>query len=195
MCAVAPARNDRPVPHDALGAGGPGGGGRSAARRGNRWRPAGDSLRTSRSRGFTLIEILVVVALIAVAATVISVSLGDGLSGARVRAASRDLVAALRYTRGQAIVKREQQTLRIDVEQRRYRAPGKSWVELPKDMTMKLFTARSELEEEGVGRIRFFPDGSSTGGHVELVHGGASWRVEVVWLTGEIGVREAGDPR
>ena len=147
----------------------------------------------ARRRGFTLIEILAVVALIALAMTLISVSVGSGLSGARVRAASKDLVAALRYTRGQAVVKREQQTLSIDVEQRRYRAPGKSWVELPKDMTMKLFTARSELEEEGVGRIRFFPDGSSTGGHVDLLHGEATWRIEVVWLTGDITLREARD--
>jgi general secretion pathway protein H len=60
-------------------------------------------------------------------------------------------------------------------------------------MSMKLFTARSELEEEGVGRIRFFPDGSSTGGHIDLLHKDAVWRVEVLWLTGEVSVREGGD--
>lgn len=136
---------------------------------------------------------LVVVALIALAATVVSVSVGSGLSGARVKAASRDLVAALRYTRGQAIVKHEQKTLSVDVEQRRYRAPGKSWVELPKDMTMKLFTARSELEEEGVGRIRFFPDGSSTGGHIDLLKDSAMWRIEIMWLTGDVKLREGED--
>lgn len=146
-----------------------------------------------RARGFTLVEILAVVALIALAVTLVAVSVGDGLKGAKVRAASRDLVAALRYTRGQAIVKREQKTLSVDVEQRRYRAPGRPWVELPKDMDMKLFTARSELEEEGVGRIRFFPDGASTGGHIDLVRGEATWRVDVNWLTGEIRAIEGPD--
>ena len=146
-----------------------------------------------RHRGFTLVEILVVVVLIALAVTLGTTMISGGLTGARVKAASRDLVAALRYTRGQAIVKREQKTLTIDVEQRRYRAPGKAWVELPKDMTMKLFTARSELEEEGVGRIRFFPDGSSTGGHVDLMREDAVWRVEVMWLTGAVSVREGED--
>lgn len=146
-----------------------------------------------RARGFTLVEILAVVALIALAVTLVAVSVGDGLKGAKVRAASRDLVAALRYTRGQAIVKREQKTLSVDVEQRRYRAPGRPWVELPKDMDMKLFTARSELEEEGVGRIRFFPDGASTGGHIDLVRGEATWRVDVNWLTGEIRMIEGAD--
>lgn len=147
-----------------------------------------------RARGFTLIEILAVVALIALAVTLVAVSVGDGLTGAKVRAASRDLAAALRYTRGQAIVKREQKTLSVDVEGRRYRAADRSWVELPKDMDIKLFTARSELEEEGVGRIRFFPDGASTGGHIDLIRGEAVWRIDVNWLTGEIRILEGDSP-
>ena len=146
-----------------------------------------------RARGFTIIEVLAVMALIALAATVVVVSVGDGLTGAKVRAASRDLVAALRYTRGQAIVKREQKALTVDVEQRRFQAPGRPWVDLPKDMDMKLFTARSELAEDGVGGIRFFPDGASTGGHIDLIRGEATWRVDVNWLTGEIRMIEGGE--
>lgn len=138
------------------------------------------------ARGFTLIEILAVVALIAVAMMLAAVTMGDGLSGMRVKAASRDLVAALRYTRGQAIVKREAMALAIDVNARRYRAPGRKWVELPRNMTMKLLTARTEMEDEGIGRIRFFPDGASTGGHIELEMRQAIWRIEINWLTGEV---------
>lgn len=152
-------------------------------------------MRMRRARGFTLIEILAVVALIALCVTLVAVSIGDGLTGAKVKAASRDLAAALRYTRGQAIVKREQMTLSVDVENRRYRAANRSWVELPKDMDIKLFTARQELEEEGVGRIRFFPDGASTGGHIDIIRGERVWRVDVNWLTGEIRILEDEDGR
>ncbi len=147
------------------------------------------------ARGFTLIEILAVVALIALAMTLVAVTVGDGLSGARVKAASRDLVAALRYTRGQAIVKRESQAMAIDVDGRRYRAPGRKWVELPRNMVMQLETARTEMEAEGIGRIRFFPDGASTGGNVELELGEAVWRIEVNWLTGEVSMLEPKDQR
>ena len=76
-------------------------------------------------RGFTLVEILAVIALIALAMTLVAVTVGDGLTNARVKGASRDLVAALRYTRGQAIVKRESMALAIDVDGRRYRAPAR----------------------------------------------------------------------
>ncbi|HET9049999.1 MAG TPA: GspH/FimT family pseudopilin [Chiayiivirga sp.] len=147
----------------------------------------------NKARGFTLVEIIAVMALIALAMTLVAVTVGDGLSGARVKAASRDLVAALRYTRGQAIVNRESQALAIDVEGRRYRAPGKKWVELPKHMEMKLETARSEMEDDSTGRIRFFADGASTGGNVELSLGEVIWRIEINWLTGEVVVIEPKD--
>lgn len=148
-----------------------------------------------RARGFTLIEMLVVVALIAVATSLIAVVVSQSLDGAKVRAASRDLAAALRYTRSQAIVKREPQALTVYVEERGYQAPGRPRVELPRQMDMKLLTAASEQVDRGVGRIRFFPDGSSTGGHVELMREGAVWGIDIAWLTGEVTLRDAaGEP-
>lgn len=143
-----------------------------------------------RTRGFTLVEVIAVVALIALAATVVAVSVGGGLSGARVRAASKDLTAALRYTRGQAIVEREQKTLLLDLENRSYTAPDREPVELPQGMEIRLVTARQELEGEGAGRIRFFPDGSSSGGRITLVRGEAEWQIEVEWLTGKVVLRD-----
>lgn len=139
-----------------------------------------------RQRGFTLVEIIAVVALIALATTLVAVSVGTGLEGARIRAAGKELAAALRYTRTQAIVKRESQALLIDVDERSYQAPGRKPVTLPRELEVKLLTAAEELTEDGVGGIRFFADGSSTGGHVELLREGAGWRIDIGWLTGEV---------
>ena len=142
--------------------------------------------RRGAARGFTLIEIMVVVALIAVLTGVIAAVISGGLGSARVRAASKDLVAALRSTRAMAVVQRESQVLVLDVERRAYQAPGRDWVELPKDMEMSMLTAADEQLDEGKGQIRFFPDGSSTGGNIELSRGEALWRIEIGWLTGEV---------
>ena len=139
-----------------------------------------------RARGFTLIEIVVVIALIGIVATVAALSFSRSLSGARIEAASRDLVAALRYTRGQAIVKGEQKVLVLDLEHNTYQAPAKGSVELPKDMDLRLTTAQQELVDENKGGIRFFPDGSSTGGNIAVVLGQREWKINVGWLTGEI---------
>ena len=104
-------------------------------------------------------------------------------------------MAALRYTRGQAIVKGEQKVLTLDLEHNTYEAPGKSSKELPKDMKLRLTTAQQELVSDTSGGIRFFPDGSSTGGNIAVVLGEREWRINVGWLTGEITLDETESKR
>lgn len=142
------------------------------------------------ARGFSLLELMAVLILIAIAVTIASVSFANSLSSARVQAVSRDLVAALRYTRGQAIVKGQQKTLDVDLEDMSYTAPGKSAVKFPDKVEIKLLTAQNELIHDRAGRIRFYPDGSSTGGHVSVIAGTREWRVNVGWLTGEVDLEE-----
>jgi general secretion pathway protein H len=139
--------------------------------------------------GFSLIELVAVIALIAIAFSVVSLSFSKTLGNAKVLAASRDLVAALRYTRGQAIVKGEQAALDLDIQNNSYQAPGKPIVRLPHEMHMTLLTADSEQTSDTAGRIRFFPDGASTGGHISVFMGRREWRINVSWLTGQV-VRE-----
>jgi general secretion pathway protein H len=145
--------------------------------------------RYARQSGFTLVELIAVIVLIAIVMGLVTLSFTKSFSGAKIHAASHDLIAALRYTRGQAIVRGQQQALDIDVEHNTYQAPGKGIVHLPREMHMALVTA--EIEQTGAtsGRIRFFPDGASTGGHVTVFMGQRQWQVNVSWLTGQV-VRE-----
>jgi general secretion pathway protein H len=147
------------------------------------------------ARGFTLIEMVAVIVLIGIIASVVAFSFSKSLSAAKVQAASRDLVAALRYTRGQAIVKGEQKVLTLDIEKNSYQAPGRGSVDLPKEMVMRLTTAQQELTSETAGGIRFFPDGSSTGGNIAIVMGEREWRINIGWLTGEITLDKPEDTR
>jgi general secretion pathway protein H len=144
----------------------------------------------SRDRGFTLIELMAVIMLLALALTAVTFSFSKSLHAARGTAASRDLVAALRYTRGQAIVKGKQEVLLLDVGSNSYTAPGKSAVKLPTDMTLRLTTAEQEVTGANTGGIRFFADGSSTGGHISVLQDRREWRINVAWLTGEIELDE-----
>ncbi|MBN8885885.1 MAG: GspH/FimT family pseudopilin [Rudaea sp.] len=139
-----------------------------------------------KSRGFSLIEIITVVFLIALAIGAVSISFSKSMSGAKVQAATRDLVAALRYTRGQAIVKGKETTFNLDLGGNSYQAPGKPTVQLPKNMRLTLYTADQEITSETSGRIRFFADGASTGGHISVLMERVEWRINVDWLTGAI---------
>ena len=136
--------------------------------------------------GFTLLEILVVMVMIVVIMGFFSSNMMKSLDKAKIRSASKDLVSALRYTRGQAVVKHEQKTITFNVKEKTYKAPRKKTVKIPEVMEMYVYTAESDIANESTGSIRFFSDGSSTGGWVKLVHGNKIWKINVNWLTGEI---------
>jgi len=142
-------------------------------------------VKARRSRGFTLVEIMVVMVIIALVMGMVATSMARSISGAEARAASRKLVASLRYTRARAIIDKSEQVFAVDVEKRSYTAPGRETVELPEGVDVTITTARSEITSEAVSGIRFFPDGGSTGGHIELTVNDREYRVNVAWLTGE----------
>src|SRR5678816_728832 len=99
----------------------------------------------ARQQGFSLIELVAVLVLIALVFAMVTLSFSKSLASAKIQAASRDLVAALRFTRGQAIVKGKSTSLELDVENSRYMTPGRRVVELPKNMRMTLLTADNEV--------------------------------------------------
>lgn len=138
-----------------------------------------------RSTGFTLVELLVVMVIMALVLGLVATSLSRSISGAESRVAARKVVAALRYTRTQAILQHSEQLFTVDIQERSYQAPGRKRVDLPEGMDILLTTARSEMTSETIGNIRFFPDGGSTGGRVDLVVNGREYMVNVAWLTGE----------
>jgi general secretion pathway protein H len=47
-------------------------------------------------------------------------------------------------------------------------------------------TAQSQMIGQNQGSIRFFGDGSSTGGRVSLKRGESVWQIDINWLTGQI---------
>jgi general secretion pathway protein H len=138
--------------------------------------------------GFSLLELIIVVVMIGLLFSIAAVSVGRSVTGAEIRNAHRAVTAGLRHTRGQAIVQREQQVFLVDADANSWQASGEAPVRLPEGMAITLNTARSELTGENAGGIRFFPDGSSTGGSVVLSSGEREWHVSVGWLTGEIGL-------
>ena len=113
----------------------------------------------------------------------------------KISGASKDVMSALRYTRSQAIVSRSEQALEVDVEARTIQAPGRSPVQLPEAIEMRLLTAQQEVSGGSKGKIRFFSDGGSTGGKVTLLSETRTWEVKVSWLTGEIELDDGRDER
>lgn len=141
------------------------------------------------SRGYTLFELLVTLSIVGLVVATVPMLAGGGRTGPGARAAAIELASALRQTRGDAIANYRSVTFFLDVEKRVYKV-GRDGPEqpLPAELKLSLYTARSELAGQGAGRIRFFPDGSATGGRVKLSNGGQSYTISVDWLTGFVAV-------
>lgn len=142
--------------------------------------------RSAPATGFSLIELLVVMILVVALFGLVGGSISRSLRGADIRNEAREVIAGLRHTRGQAIVQKSEQVFKVDADKLVWQAAGRPAQELPDGLDITLTTARSELTGENAGGIRFYPDGSSTGGSILLSVDQREWYITVGWLTGEI---------
>ena len=151
-------------------------------------------MRTRRpTHGFTLLEMLQVMALVAAASLLAVAAFGGGMQGMKLRAGAKDVAAQMRFARAVAISSGQPQDVVIDPRARRWDgAKGRSG-NLPEGGEIVFTGARASMfeggrSEDGKGAIRFFPDGAATGGRVRMLVNGGGWDVDVGWLTGEVRV-------
>jgi general secretion pathway protein H len=145
--------------------------------------------RRSRARGVTLLELLVVLSLIGILVAMVVPTLGGGVSTTELKSSARQMAAALRLARSEALASRREHSVRVDLERRVFRVDGDAReIALPRDVELKLFTAQSDLVSDKAGAIRFFPDGGSNGGRVTLGAGERKYEVDVDWLTGRVAI-------
>ncbi len=120
------------------------------------------------------------------AMAVVAPNLTSGNQSSVLKSAARDLASGLRYARGQALTTKTDSALSINLALNSYQVTGQTKTyQLDKDIEITLSIAQSE-SVDGVGSIRFFPDGSSTGGRITLEMPGLKQSVDVNWLTGQI---------
>jgi general secretion pathway protein H len=140
--------------------------------------------------GFTLIEMIMVIAILGLMIVLVTVS-GTPVSPAvHARAGAEILAGALRAARSEAVTANRSVAVTLDLARRSYqwgRSPAKI---LPGDLSLSLLTSTDELVSGNTGRIRFNPDGSSSGGRVSIAGGNRMWWVGIDWLSGRVSIAE-----
>lgn len=147
---------------------------------------------TGPARGFTLLETLLVVALLAVAAALAAAAVTGGFRGMELRSTAKEMAAQLRYTRARAISTGQPQRFTVDPAAHTWTAPNGRDGEIPPRLSITFTGAREVEPAEGQGAVLFFPDGAATGGRITLEVDGAARRIDVAWLTGEVTVVRGG---
>ena len=146
-------------------------------------------------RGFSLIELLIALTLLVAAVSLVPVYLSKGVSTAELKSSVRQIVSGLRFARSEAVSRSKEQVFLLDVQKREFTThlEGKAR-ELPKGLDLRLKTAQSEQISDDQGGIRFFPDGSSTGGEISVYSDAREFSIAVNWISGKVAVTDRGQP-
>jgi general secretion pathway protein H len=156
------------------------------------WRltlPVGSADRMRGEEGFTLLEVICVLAIIAMISAIILPALPRGTSRARLEAYAVETAAMLKADRNAAMRRRTPIVTKVDAAERSLRSGATGRViQLPADVKFDaLLSARCNHRPAG-STIQFFASGMSCGGVIALTRLGAGYEVRVQWLTGGVDV-------
>lgn len=138
--------------------------------------------------GFTMVELLVAITIVGI---LLAVSVPGSMrfyDSIQYRQAVRDVLTTLGTARQQSIDtgKAQDVTFDPDANKIRYRDVLQR---LPEDFQLTVTTAR-EVNRRGVGVIRFYPEGGSSGGDVAIeTANGRGVMISVDWLMGAVSQR------
>ncbi len=142
-----------------------------------------------RTRGFTLLEILVVLGLMGVLAAIVVPRVVAGNDYYTMATNLREIASALRQTRALAIEAQADRVLQFDLEDKTYRIDEQSPHDIAPEIDISVFTSDSEISADGrYAGIRFHADGASGGGRVTLKLSDEKRAVDIVWMTGQVNI-------
>ena len=144
--------------------------------------------------GFTLLELVIALAITALVLTITLPSISRRPGRPELARTAHDIAATLRLTRSRAIAQNQSAVFVVDVDQGQYGPTSTgSRGHVPRGVRLSLYTTQDQPIDRAVGSIRFYPDGSSSGGGVAVVHEGLRYEVFVNWLNGSVSMHERRD--
>ena len=139
-------------------------------------------------RGFTLLELLVVMAILALSAAALGPRLPGTLERVRIQAAAFALKDALEQARREAVRGNAPLLFVIVADTGDYGLDPDRLAQLPADLRLQVVTAAEAAPQvrPEAGGILFFPDGSSSGGQLVLESNRLNQVMRIDWRSGRI---------
>jgi general secretion pathway protein H len=138
-------------------------------------------------RGFTLLEMVCVIALVAMIAAVLLPFLPRHTSRSRLQAYALEAATLLKADRNTAIRRRADVSTLVDAPSRAIRSGATSQiVRIPDDVRFDALLPQTCRQRAALSSISFFADGMSCGGSIALSRLDTAYEIRVNWLTGRI---------
>ena len=158
-----------------------------ARRTGPREAAGPDPERQAGEAGFTLLEVVCALIIVAALAALALPRIPLGTSRPRLEALAVEAAAVLKADRSAAMRQGRRVATLVDAPDGRLRSGSTGrLLRLPTDVHIEALLPRRCGGQEVQPRIEFFPSGMSCGGVVTLSRGGTSFEVRVNWLTGGV---------
>ncbi|WP_292619345.1 prepilin-type N-terminal cleavage/methylation domain-containing protein [Nitrobacter sp. 62-23] len=143
--------------------------------------------RVNNQQGFTLLEMVCVIALIALMAAVLLPFLPQHTSRARLQAYALEAAGLLKADRNAAIARRADVSTLVDPPSRAIRSGVSSqFLRIPDDVRFDALLPQTCRHRAALSAISFFADGMSCGGTIALARLDTTYEIRVNWLTGRI---------
>lgn len=145
--------------------------------------------RIGNKRGFSLLELMVVLVLIGLTSALVLPSMGRGIKKREVRRSALEIAAVARELRRRALYENSLQRLVLNPSENSYQALRKN-IPLSSDIKITVIEG-GEPMGGGLWQFLFFPNGSALGGKIGISGGeGVSYRISLDSLIGRVVVAE-----
>lgn len=138
--------------------------------------------------GFTLIELIMVMLIVSLASSMVFVAVSSGMFASSEKKFAREFAATLSRAKTSSLGRGRIVSFLVDGENRRYGVDGGKWKEIPS--TIQVAAEGLVEKKEGVYAVVFYPDGSSSGGDIDIEYDetGKKMRIHIGKLVGIVSI-------
>ncbi|MEW8222704.1 MAG: GspH/FimT family protein [Candidatus Thiodiazotropha taylori] len=146
-----------------------------------------------QSRGFTLIELILVLVLMAMMFTLTPPLMHKAFPALKLKAAARDLVQEIRFVQQSAIISGSESKISFQLQTDQYQSDLVNQGEVRQLPDGISFIAETSASREQILVLHFYPDGSSSGGLIRLGNKSRGFVITVDWLTSRVEILDSSE--
>jgi general secretion pathway protein H len=139
-----------------------------------------------REKGFTLLEVIIVITLVVLILGLTTLFFGNALPGARLNSAARELSAMMRYAKILAQNNGELQTVLINLDTGRYGIEGVQTRNIPEGINIRVTDPVTGEVSRGDYAVLFHESGIAEGGTITLRNAKRTVNIEIDPIVGSV---------